>query len=377
VVDLFIAVAIAGALLAGLWLGLARALPLAGFAAGAALGTRAPLLVGVDLDSPSALIAALPAALLLGALGAVLVESRAWRLGRLVRGSARADAGGGALLAAAAALVAVWALAPVAAQAPALRDPIQRSDVLARVNAIAAPAGPTRTKQPPPIDNLPRFAGAGPDIAPGSRSVLLDADVRAAERSVMRIEVLLCDGAATGSGWIGADGVVVTNAHVVAGSRAITAQARGRGPRLRAVPIWFDGEHDIALLRVEGLRGRRVLPMVRDAQSGTSAATLGFPLGRWAVRRARVGPTTDRIVGRLGGRPAPSVSNLITGRLVTTIRGRLQPGNSGGPVLDDRGRVLTTAFAGGFAARSLGVPNRFVRTGLLRAGPRVPTGGCR
>ena len=268
-------------------------------------------------------------------------------------------------------------LAPAVAEITVLRAPLVDSRVLDGVDAVVEPAGPTRTAEPAPIDNLPRFAGRGPDIAPGQQAILFDPDVLAAERSVVRIATAGCGGHGVGSGWVAAEGVVATNAHVIAASKTITAQPRGRGPRHAAVPIWFDGEHDIALLRVTSLRGVPVLPMVREARPGTSGATLGFPSGRWAIRRARVGPTTDRLSGRLGGAPSPGVSDEITGRIVTTIRGRLQPGNSGGPVIDGQGRVLTTAFAGGLFAGALGVPNRFVRTGLRRAGPRVDTSRCR
>ena len=354
-----------------------RALPFAGFAAGAVLGTRLPLLIGVDLDSASALVAALPAALLLGALLAALAERHAGRLARPLRGRPAADTAAGALVTGAACVVAVWMLAPAVSEITVLREPLVDSRVLDGLDAVVEPAGPTRTEELAPIDNLPRFAGRGPDIAPGEQAILFAPDVLAAERSVVRIATTGCGGHGVGSGWVAADGIVVTNAHVIAASEAITAQPRGRGPRLAAVPIWFDGEHDIALLRVARLRGVPVLPMVREARPGTAGATLGFPRGRWAIRRARVGPTTDRVSGMLGGRPSPGVSDRIFGRLVTTIRGRLQPGNSGGPVIDRQGRVLTTAFAGGLFSGSLGVPNRFVRVGLRRAGPRVDTGRCR
>ena len=363
---------VAAALLCGLVLGLARALPLAGFAIGAVLGTRLPLLLGADLDSDYSLVAALPAALLLGALLAALVERYAGRLARWTYRRATVDAVGGALVGGVAGVVAVWMLAPVAAEVPSVREPVERSDVLARFNGVLTPAGPRRSEDAPAIDNLPRFAGPGPNVAPGDPGILFDPDVLAAERSVLRIAVMTCDGhRGGGSGWVGADGIVVTNAHVVAGSRMVTVQRRGRGAHLRAVPIWFDGEHDIALLRVAQLRGLRPLPMVREPRRGTSAATLGFPLGRRAIRRARVGPTTARLSGRLGGRPSPGVSDDINGRLVTMIRGRMQPGNSGGPVIDQQGRVLTTAFAGGFGAGALGVPNRYVRSALRQADPRV------
>ncbi|MDP1849065.1 MAG: trypsin-like peptidase domain-containing protein [Solirubrobacteraceae bacterium] len=374
---MLIGVAIVGALLVGARLGTVRALPLAGFAVGALIGTRLPLLIGVELESSSALVAALPAALLLGALIAALAEARAPRLPRALRRRGAIDGAGGAVMAAAAAVVVVWMLAPSVAEVPAVREHVIESDVIGRLNAAVTPAGPALTEALPPIDNLPRYAGRGPDVAPGDPALLFDPDVVAAERSVARILVAKCDGLGSGTGWVAAAGIVATNAHVVAGGQRIIVQPRGSRRQAVGVPIWFDGEHDIALLRVTALRGLRALPMVREPRAGTAGASLGFPLGRWAIRRARLGPTTDRIVARLGGRPSPGVSDLITGRLVTTIRGRLQPGNSGGPVVDGQGRVLTTAFAGGAVSSSLGVPNRFVRAGLRRAGPRVSLGRCR
>lgn len=339
------------------------------------IGTRLPLLIGVDLDSASALVAALPAALLLGALLAALAERYAWRLGRPLRRRPTAHTAAGALVSGVACVVAVWMLAPAVSEITVLRGPLVSSRVLDRLDAVIEPAGSGRTEEPAPIVDLPRFAGRGPEIAPGDRAILFDPDVLAAERSVVRILRTGCGGEGTGTGWVAAKGIVATNAHVIAASDVILVQPR-RAARLTAVPIWFDGEHDIALLRVAGLTGVPVLRMVRKPRAGTAGATLGFPLGRWAIRRARVGPTTNRLIGSLDGPPVAGVSDEITGRLVTTIRGRSQPGNSGGPVIDARGRVLTTVFAGGILAGSLGVPNRFVEAGLRRAGPRVSTGGC-
>ena len=377
VVDVVGGVVILAAVVGGVAKGLARAAPLAGFAVGGVVGSRLPLLVGMELDSEFSLVAALPGALVLGAALGALVERSAGRLARFAIKHPRGDRAGGAVVAGAAAVVAVWLLAPVVNELQPARDPIERSDILAGLNGVIRPAGPERPEQLPPIDNLPRFAGRDlPPIEPGDRNIVSDPDVLRAERSVLRLAVVLCDGIGGGSGWMADEGVVVTNAHVVAGSQAIHVQLRGRGPLVPAVPIWFDGDHDVALLRVERLRGVRPLPIVRRPRAGTAGATLGFPLGRRRIWRARIGPTTRRLSGSLGGRESPGVSDDIGGRLVTTIRGRTLPGNSGGPVVDRRGRVLTTAFAGGGLSGSLGVPNQFVFSALERAGPRVSTGRC-
>jgi S1-C subfamily serine protease len=67
-------------------------------------------------------------------------------------------------------------------------------------------------------------------------------------------------------------------------------------------------------------------------------------------------------------------------RSITSLRGRVRSGNSGGPMVDGRGEVVTTVFAalrnspraGGF-----GVPNEIVSSTLARAGGgEVDTGAC-
>ncbi|HWI06035.1 MAG TPA: trypsin-like peptidase domain-containing protein [Solirubrobacteraceae bacterium] len=377
VVDLIIGVALAAALIFGYREGLARALPLAGFAVGVVIASRLPLLGGVALDSDGALAIVVPAALLLGAAIAALTERFAWRLSRRARSRVWTDGGGGALVAVLAAVVAVWMLGPVIGELRPLRTSLERSAVLGQLDAVLQPAGPKRADVVPALASLPRYRGRGPDVAAGDPRLLGDPDVVAAERSVLKILVRGCGGHGSGSGWVADRRIVATNAHVVAGGAEIRVQRRASRQTFRAIPIWFDGDHDIALLRVPELPDLDVLPMVEDARAGTPGATLGFPRGRWAKRRARIGPTTARLRGVLGGRPAPGVSDEISGRLVTTIRGRLQPGNSGGPLVDEAGHVLTTAFAGGFGGGALGVPNEFVREGLRHAGPRVDTTRCR
>jgi len=63
---------------------------------------------------------------------------------------------------------------------------------------------------------------------------------------------------------------------------------------------------------------------------------------------------------------------------VTSFVGRIQPGNSGGPMVDTRGRVVTTVFAkSGEGFGGYGVPNAFVRRALSEAGSApVDTGPC-
>lgn len=377
IVDVIAAVLVALATAAGLRFGLARMLPLAGFAAGAVLGSRLPLLFGTGLHGDFSLVAALPGALIAGAVVAAITERFSWPLTRFSRTRPRVNAVSGAVATGLAAVVMVWLLAPALAEVRAARDELGRSEVLAQLNSVLQPAGPDREKGLPRIDHFPRFAGESPVIAQGEANIVYDADVLRADASTVKIRVTDCRGRGTGSGWIGADGIVVTNAHVAAAALSITVQPEGQGPLFSAVPIWFDGSHDIALLRVDGLKGSPALPMARDVRAGTAAATLGYPLGRHVIRRSRIGPTTDRLIGGLSGDMPPNVSREITGRVVTTFRGRTDPGNSGGPVVDAQGRVMTTTFAGGGFSYSLGVPNTFVRRALRSTqNRRVSVGRC-
>jgi S1-C subfamily serine protease len=65
-------------------------------------------------------------------------------------------------------------------------------------------------------------------------------------------------------------------------------------------------------------------------------------------------------------------------RSITALRGRVRSGNSGGPVVNGRGRVLATVFAATTSGRrgGYGVPNRVVARALARVGRRVSTGPC-
>jgi S1-C subfamily serine protease len=168
-----------------------------------------------------------------------------------------------------------------------------------------------------------------------------------------------------GSGWIVRRGLVVTNAHVVAGIDAPVID-RGDGRLTKATVVSFDATNDVAILRAPGLNGR-ALPLA-DPQRGGDAAILGFPLdGPYVVTPARVGGTA-----RVAARDA--YGRVRVGRTVVGFRGDVNSGNSGGPVLDRDGNVVTTVFARRQGSTDgFGVPNDAVQNALGNIGPRVET----
>jgi S1-C subfamily serine protease len=353
------------------------ALSLAGFAAGAVIGTRlAPVLLPEGARSPYAPLFGLLGALLVGGLLASGFGGFAERLRDAIRlpGFAAVDGLAGAALSAAVALGIAWIAGAAAVQIPGqrdLREDVRRSQILQELNAVLPPSGAILNTLAR-FDPLPGIRGPSADVPPPRAAIARDPDVAAAAPSVVRILGTACGLGVEGSGWVAADGVVVTNAHVVAGQDDTTVQAGGDGPRLDATAVAYDPSNDIAVLRVEGLSAP-ALPLAGDPESGTSAAILGFPEnGPYDVRAGRLGPTrTFRSQDAYGRGP-------VTRRIVT-FRGTVRSGNSGGPMVDTRGRVVTTVFAatvGGGQRGGYGVPNAIVRRELGRASGPVSTGPC-
>jgi hypothetical protein len=350
------------------------ALALAGFAAGAWLGTRlGPLVVPGGRSSPWAPAFGLLGALLAGGLFAAGLEGVGSRLRGLLRipGLSLVDGLLGAVLTACLGLGIVWVLGALALQQGGdLRHEAQRSQILRNLNAALPPSG-SLLNAIANLDPFPHIDGPQAGVPAPSAGIARDPQVRAASGSVVKILGTACGAGVEGSGWVAAPGVVVTNAHVVAGQHDTHVQLRGTGPALGAQAIAFSAHDDIAVLRVQGL-GAPALRLAPDPRPGTSGAILGFPLdGPFDVRPGRMGATRDVISQDAYGQGPVR-------RKIVALRGAVRPGNSGGPMVDGQGRVLTTVFAattrgprGGY-----GVPNAVVRDALARASHTVSTGRC-
>jgi hypothetical protein len=354
------------------------ALSLAGFVVGAVLGTRlGPELLPEGSESPYGPLFGLFGAAVGGAIMATGLEGVGSALRRRLTFPILATVDGtlGAALAAVLALGMAWIGGAVALHTPGargLREDIQRSEILRRLNDVLPPSGPILNALAR-FDPFPRINGPEANVpAPPSRAAIArDPDVQAAAASVVKVLGTACGLGVEGSGWVAGAGVVVTNAHVVAGQDDTTVQLRGEGPRLDATAIAFDPRNDVAVLRVSGLEAP-VLEMA-EPRSGERAAILGFPRnGPYDVRGARVGPTR-LVISR------DAYGNGPVQRLMTSFRGLVRPGNSGGPVVDAEGDVAATVFAastGDGPRGGYGVPNSVVRRELAEASGPVGTGPC-
>jgi len=164
-----------------------------------------------------------------------------------------------------------------------------------------------------------------------------EAIITSARKSVVEIEGRSCNGIGVGSGFIVAPNYIVTNAHVVAGMRHPYIQ--DVDGRHRAEIVAFDPDLDIAVLKTERLRGASLPLADRVVRVGTPAVALGYPSG-----------------GPFSARPAVVIEHFTAlgrdiydqnrnRRDVYALKSNIEPGNSGGPLIDIDGQVIGVIFA--------------------------------
>jgi S1-C subfamily serine protease len=165
---------------------------------------------------------------------------------------------------------------------------------------------------------------------------------RSAADSVAYITARGTQGSATGTGFVvDANGLIVTNEHVVDGSSDITVKL-GDGKAQRAEVVGQDKSTDLALLKID-TGGAKLTPLkLADSskvQIGDATFAIGNPFGLEDTLTTGVVSATERRISAPDG-------FSIDGVLQTDAA--LNPGNSGGALVDGAGRVvgINTAVAG-------------------------------
>ena len=200
------------------------------------------------------------------------------------------------------------------------------ADPPAAVRAADTTAGDTRT-----IADVSSPALAPSEIYARTKDSVAHISAEAADRAFGQPSAA---GAATGSGFvISADGLVVTNAHVIDGAGRIFVRV-GDGERTRAELVGSDPSTDIALLRVDV--GESELQPLELADSdtlqvGDATYAIGNPYG---LDRTLTGGLVSALQRTIEAPNGYAIANAIQTDAI------LNPGNSGGPLLDDRGRVV-------------------------------------
>lgn len=347
--DAVIALAGIGAALAGYRYGLmSRALSWLGLSLGVLVGV-----LFVD-DVANELRGSTPSTRLVGSLAflflvTVIGQTLGIALGSLLRRHllpnnvlSVADRWAGAFAGGFAVLMSIWLLTPALASSPGWTARAAQGSAIVRAVDRFAPAPPDS------LETLGQLVDAAPfpevfdlhnrpeDVGPPPGSGLsLEVSARVA-RSVVKIEGRACELIQQGTGWVVADDVVVTNAHVVAGE-AETTVITSTSRRIDAVVVLFDANRDIAVLRVPGLG---LDPLSRaSTEVDTSGAVIGYPGG------GSIQQSPARIAEEILAEGTDIYRRATTVREIFVLAAVLEPGDSGGPLLDQRGRVVGMAFA--------------------------------
>jgi S1-C subfamily serine protease len=322
-----------------------------GFFGGALVGLQlGPLLAKRFTDDPVRVLVSLAAVFGLAAIGQAVAGFVGAKLREAMSNPSarRLDDLGGALVSVVAVVLVVWLVAaPLGSSSlPWLARSVKNSAILGTVDRVMPEQAKALSESlrqtvdtrgfPDVFDGLtPTRARPVPEPDPTLANSPL---VLSAHSSVVKVlgNAPSCSRRIEGSGFIYSTEHVMTNAHVVAGTRSNTVEINGA--RRAGQVVYYDPQRDLAVLYVPGLRGP-VMRFGRPAQSGSDAIVLGFPLdGPYDAQSARVRDRRE-ITG-------PDIYN--TGKVtreVYTIRGLVRSGNSGGPMVGTDGSVLGVIFA--------------------------------
>jgi S1-C subfamily serine protease len=323
-----------------------------GFFGGGVLGaTFAPELAAAEplAQFPSALVgllvvflAATIGQLLATLVGAALRRRLTWRPARAL------DAVGGAAVSVVSLLLVVWLIGTAVASSPypELAAQVRRSQVLGVVDSVVPDQGRrffSSFRDLIDTRGFPEVFGTlaptrAPEVAPPDPAVPASPVVQQARSSIVKITGVAeeCRRRIDGTGFVYAPERVLTNAHVVAGVEEPKLEIGDRTLDTRVVA--FDPGRDLAVLAVPGL-GREPLGFTGRAEAGTDAIVVGYPNG---------GPfraDAARIRGVQDARGPDIYQRETVVREIYALRGLVQPGNSGGPLLDTTGGVLGVIFA--------------------------------
>jgi len=155
-------------------------------------------------------------------------------------------------------------------------------------------------------------------------------------QSVVRITSFGCGGIANGSGFVVGPDLVATNAHVVAGVKRPIIKDGGRS--LEGLPVYFDASLDFAVLRVDNLELKPLGLTGSAITAGTPVYAAGYPSSNYTLSSGVI-----RNILSLTGTNIYGIGRI--GRDVYEIKVDVEPGNSGGPVILADGSVIGIIFA--------------------------------
>jgi S1-C subfamily serine protease len=164
-------------------------------------------------------------------------------------------------------------------------------------------------------------------------------------------------GAAAGTGIVlTPDGVVLTNNHVIAGATQVSATDVGNGHTYTATVVGYDRSHDIAVLQLQGAHNLTAAT-IGDSSSvsvGDQIVGLGNARGAGGTPSSAGGTITALDQSITASDQSDGSSEQLSGLI--QVDANIQPGDSGGALVDTQGRVIgvDTAASAGFSFQTAG-----------------------
>lgn len=269
------------------------------------------------------------------------------------------DAVGGSAVSVLSMLLIAWAIGSVltASSFPAVVTQVDNSAVLSTMDKVMPSQAKTmfsefrRLLASGPFPQV--FSGIGAahlfSVSAPDPAVLDSRGYQAARSRVIKVQGTApsCNRSIEGSGFVYAPHHVLTNAHVVAGVTGNPTVYTPDGASHPATVVLYDPQVDIAVLYVPSL-DLTPLKFQDQAQAGASAVVAGYPLNQsFTARPARIGGTQDAV--------GPDIYQTgQVSREIYEIRAKVQPGNSGGPLLSPSGKVYGVVFAAAVGSADTG-----------------------
>ncbi len=279
--------------------------------------------------------------MVLGELVGLRLKSKFEKIGVIKK----VDRGFGCVLAIVSILAAVWLGAAIFNKVPVLgvQQQIRSSRVVTSLNnwLPSAPAVIAQIGHFINPNGFPQvFTGLEPQLktdTPLPELGELRPAVEQARASVVKIAGQGCGGVVEGTGFVAGDGLVITNAHVVAGvSEPLVVDTAGNH---KAAVVWFNPNLDVAVLRTDGLVGSPLLLQNGNLPDGTKGVIVGYPGGEGFTASPAVVLDTFIATGR------DIYNQAETKRAVHSVKSDIRQGNSGGPLLAADGSVIGVVFA--------------------------------
>ena len=243
------------------------------------------------------------------------------------------------------AVTVVWLFIPAAADVPgAVSQQVRTSRIVATIDS-ATPEPPDTVRALQRLVDTSGFPevfsslAPTPQVDPAPDNVTLDdatlAEVVAASAHVRASGCRA--GGYDGSSFVIDDGLMMTNAHVVAGASEVRVTFPD-GSRHEATVVIFDPDRDLAVLAVDNVMARP-LPIATDPSS-SEGAVVGYPGGQRSPRVAAA-----RFEREINAAGRDIYGGSAATRQVRVLSANLERGDSGSPVVDRDGSVVGTVFA--------------------------------